>query len=266
LSLTALRYSGETLRVRTDPFGATITRRGFNPLRDYIPIAQHDGYYVLFRQRAEQNARRLVSQPGQTTFAFDRRNSAANEALRRIIELCGREHIELHLVIYPYHAQMQLLFYESNLWPAYEGWKRYLATAVRSSASVGTRVTLWDFSGFDAYSTEAIPPRGDTRTQLAYYWEAGHFKSTLGDLVLDRVLDYGSSTPPSFGVVLTPETVNQRANDERNGLMRYRTEHPRVADEARDIVDAQCRAFSNAMPARCPARSTAGRRAGAPSA
>ena len=44
-------------------------------------------------------------------------------------------------------------------------------------------VELWDFTGFSPYTAEQVPRPGDTRTELQWYWEAGHFKKSLGDLL-----------------------------------------------------------------------------------
>jgi len=29
-----------------------------------------------------------------------------------------------------------------------------------------------------------VPPPGDTRTEMRWYWEAGHFKKSLGEIML----------------------------------------------------------------------------------
>ena len=69
------------------------------------------------------------------------------------------------------------------MWPAYEDWKRELVRRV--DAARGTMdVELWDFTGFSPYADERVPRPGDTRTELQWYWEAGHFKKSLGDQML----------------------------------------------------------------------------------
>ena len=44
----------ETLRIQRTRFPASLTVRGFNPLADYESVAAQEGYYALFRQRAEE--------------------------------------------------------------------------------------------------------------------------------------------------------------------------------------------------------------------
>ena len=50
---------------------------------------------------------------------------------------------------------------------------------------------LWDFSGFSPYADEAVPLPGDTHSEMRWYWEAGHFKKSLGD----RLLVHGKCPP-----------------------------------------------------------------------
>jgi len=66
---------------------------------------------------------------------------------------------------------------------------------------------LWDFSGCHSVTIEDVPASGDLRSEMRWYWEAGHFKKELGDLVLDKVLDHPDpqrKVPAGFGTLLTP--------------------------------------------------------------
>jgi len=59
LTLQATRDSLDTLRLQRRPFAPTLTDLGFNPLSDYEQIAAQEGYYAMFRQRAEENTKVL---------------------------------------------------------------------------------------------------------------------------------------------------------------------------------------------------------------
>jgi len=53
-------------------------------------------------------------------------------------------------------------------------------------------VRIWNFGSVTPETLEAIPADGDRKTQLQRYWEAGHFKPVLGDVVLEQVLNEGA--------------------------------------------------------------------------
>lgn len=70
------------------------------------------------------------------------------------------------------------------------------------------QVRLIDFSVLHPYTREPIPPRGDTRTVMRFYWESGHFKPALGEAVIARLF-----RESDFGVALAPTVAE--AGDER---------------------------------------------------
>jgi hypothetical protein len=56
-------------------------------------------------------------------------------------------------------------------------------------AEPGSEVRLFDFAQESAVSREPVPPPGDRHTQMRWYWEAGHFKSELGDRLVARMME-----------------------------------------------------------------------------
>ncbi|WP_088750599.1 hypothetical protein [Herbaspirillum robiniae] len=218
-SLTALSDSVTTLRVQRGLEAPLVTANGFNPMLEYAKYARDEGYYAIFRQRAEDYAASFVRKPRQLAYA-DSGSSPAREDLRAMIALAGKERVALQLVIYPYHAQMLALFEQAGLWPLFESWKRMLAEEVAQAQRdyPGVAIELWDFSGFAPYQCEPIPAKGDRRTGTRWYWEAGHFKKALGDLILARLQDDAGSTAPAFGERLTPASLE----DNRQRIARER--------------------------------------------
>lgn len=121
---------------------------------------------------------------------------------------------DVKLVIYPYHAQILALFEEAKLWPLFEEWKRQVIKAVEQSkrAHPNANIVLLDFSGFGPYNCEPIPAAGATGDVTKWYWEGGHFKKQLGDIVLARVMSTVAPASP-FGFALDADT--EQANRER---------------------------------------------------
>lgn len=98
---------------------------------------------------------------------------------------------------------------------------------------------LWDFSGFNSLTTEEVPALGDTETRMKWYWESSHYKKELGDLVLDRVLDYSSpnrKVPADFGVLLDSKMLEAHLNQVRIDRDVWRKSHPEDVKEIADMA------------------------------
>src|SRR6266705_1561936 len=63
LTMNALVDSLVTVKAQHEPYASSLTDAGFNPKRDYIGIARREGYFALFRQRDQENARTYLRGP-----------------------------------------------------------------------------------------------------------------------------------------------------------------------------------------------------------
>lgn len=227
-----------TLRLQHMDDPESMTARGFNPFHDHRKLARDEGYYPLFQQRAGDYARRfaarapaLRSEHGQAAIDLDH--------LRSILTQAAADGADVHVAIYPYHAQILAMFEQAGMMPAFEQWKVMLAAEIDAirAARRGARITLWDFSGYLPYQCEAIPARGDRKGTTAWYWEAGHFKSALGDRMLDRMFAQPAADgADGFGVRLGMPQVS--ANQQR--MARERAvcagSAPRLFEDAAALV------------------------------
>ncbi len=211
-SLASASDAIETLRIQRHPETETMTPRGFNPLLEYNKYAREQGYYALFQQRAMENASTYIGKSSGLAMP-ENGGSPDMEDLRKILETSSTDKTELHLVIYPYHAQILAMFEQTGLWSAFEQWKRLLAQEVAAIKKVNpdAHVTLWDFSGFSNFQCEIIPSRDDRTSATKWYWEAGHFKPALGDVVLSRLLGkpQESFAKGGMGFPLTPANLDE---------------------------------------------------------
>jgi len=230
----ALRDSVRTIIAQHGRYPEIITDRGLNPLREYEGIARVEGYHAMFAQRAQENARAYVRKPSGI-FVDGTRSSPSLSIVEGLVERARQRGTELHLVIYPYHAQILVMFEAAGLWPAFEQWKRRLAEI---AAKGGPGITLWDFSGFSDYTTEPIPGAGDTTTEVRWYWEAGHFKKALGDLVLERILLPGDTADAgNFGVRLMGANIDahlRRISQDRDA---FRTSNQAFVADTEALVE-----------------------------
>jgi hypothetical protein len=114
----------------------------------------------------------LKAQPEVGAHRFD--------IVAEMIRLCRAHGAELDIVIPPYHKDYLDIVARAGFAPGFDAAKARLAGMV---AAAGPGVRLWDFLGYDAYSTEAVPAVGEMR----WWWEPTHFRKVLGEKLLGTV-------------------------------------------------------------------------------
>jgi hypothetical protein len=244
-SLDALLDAVKTLRIQNDADAGTMTGRGFNPLFDYLKIAREEGYHAIFLQRARENARSFSLAPHG--IARTRSDSSAEwRDLGGLLDAAAREKTEIHLIIYPYHAQLMAMLEQTGLWPVFEQWKLRLLReiATLNATHPAARVVLWDFSGYGKLQCEAIPAKGDVVHVTRWYWESGHFKSALGERMLERIFGARGAEPAHHEFGFRLNAANWDANGERIARERracLAAEPAMFRDAASMVADVQAR-------------------------
>jgi hypothetical protein len=195
LTLTALFDSLQTLASQRDPYATDLTAQGFNPMRDYSKITADEGYWSVFRQK-EVSYNKSFERFPKGIFDASGTSSRHWDDLKEVMRLCRQYGIELRLFTYPYHASMHEIFRKTGHAPGLELWRRSLVKtlAEEAAASGQPAFRLWDFSQINARTAEAVPAPGDRKSTMQWYWEAGHFKSALGDLMLQQMLGQAAAT------------------------------------------------------------------------
>ena len=228
-AITGLRDSAKTAALQRARYAATLTERGFNPLDNYIAEVDNSGHYILFRQRADENARSWgrkakAIQPAEG-------QSIDQQALDALLAGIQQSGGKARLVIYPYHAEIRLMQARLGLADLFNDWKRMVvAIAARHPG-----VEVWDFSGIGPETLEAIPAPGDRKTHLQYFWEAGHFKRALGDKVIARVMG-AADADGRFGIQLTPDNIENVIAADRKQLDTLLTTPSPLLTEVDDVV------------------------------
>lgn len=121
-----------------------------------------------------------------------------------------------------------------GLWPKFEQWKRELIKilAEDSAAHPNERpFPLWDFSGYNTYTIEDVPPPGDTRAKMQWYWESSHYKKELGDKVLDKIFGIDRNLPSDFGRQINADNIEQHLAWIRAQQQEYIKSHPADVQE-----------------------------------
>jgi tetratricopeptide (TPR) repeat protein len=199
-------------------------RDGFRSLIDTMTgkNAGQEAYYASKIWRAGPDQRYCFTRPGQPDTI---------SVFRDIVKFARQQGIDIRFVINPIHARMLIALNEIGLWPLYENWKRSLVAVLAEDAerNHAEPFPLWDFSGFNTITTEPIPALGDHRSTMRWWWEPSHYQKATGNLMLDRVLDYGpglAAVPPDFGVLLSPANIESRLAVTRERARAYRRDQP----------------------------------------
>ena len=96
-------------------------------------------------------------------------------------------HIRLLVFIHPLHAVLQDIYTAD--WAMYSDWLHSVAFGLE--ATKGLTWECWDFSGYNRISTEPFPAASDLYSHMKYYSECSHYRRTVGNMVLDRMLGHG---------------------------------------------------------------------------
>jgi hypothetical protein len=171
-------------------------------------------------------------------FATEKRDNW--QVYRQLVAMSYQQGIDLYIVISPSHARQFEVIAVKGLWEIFEQWKRQLIRITEQEAAKSGKAPLptWDFSGFNHYTTEEVPPQGDANTEMKWYWESSHYKKELGDLVLDRIFDHQMSertVHSDFGVLLTSKNIENHLQQIRTDQQQWRTSFPRDAQEIRQL-------------------------------
>jgi hypothetical protein len=236
ISLSALVDSLVTVGAQGNPEAQTLTPLGFNPMTEYAGHVRTNGYFGVFEQKNQEYARFILRQPRHVVAANGPLSPGFAELIA-ILNLARQHRIELILFIHPYHAELLEAQILAGLLPATEAWKRELVALLdrEAAARLGARVPLWDFNGYDAYTTERVPPPGDRAASMRWYWEPAHYKRELGERMLARMLGQSGER---FGSRLERLTIDAMLAESRAGQARYRGEQPESAARIRHHVDS----------------------------
>jgi hypothetical protein len=247
-SYDAISAAVSTLRSQDQYAVGYLPNGGQDPGRREQNIFQKGGHYAAFLAALRET---VTSRDGVAMLAYGPSDETRNAELGRFLELlrfCQREGIDAYLLISPVHALWLESIWELGAWPDYERWKRDLVRIVdrvTREAADAPVIELWDFSGFNAITTERVPPRDAPDARMQWYWEASHYKVVTGDLMLTRVFGKGGPDPaqfaPTFGIRLTPENIDahlQAIRSDRTQYVASRPEEVRLLQMVLDDVPA----------------------------
>lgn len=227
LSISAVEASLDSIR-RQGWVKDSLRRDGL-----WVQLDDHYDHAAGFEAYTSNTLRRFAEASGQEHVFQDNLNH-----FRLMLREAYAANIDLRLLIPPSHAWHWQSLYTSGLWPRFEEMKRHLVTINGEEAQRAQRspYPTWDFSGSWGPSLEAVPR--DKHARMHWFWEPVHFKTTLGDLLLDRIMDTGppNSASPLFGVKLDAATLPAHLEHVRALQEGFARQNPEVAEHIRTVA------------------------------
>ncbi len=181
------------------------------------------------------------ARPGRVSVASEDESSLAY--VQRIVDFCREAGIDLRIFITPTHVHQQEIAAATGAWPSLEEGKRALVRLLAEDSArhpLLPRIPAYDFSGYNTVTEESLPARG-SHDEMRYYWDSSHFKSPVGDYVLNRVLGDGRGDDPApndFGDYLTVNNIESVIAEQRRRQADYRTRFAEDVFELRSLVAA----------------------------
>jgi len=185
---------------------------------------------VALRERAAQGAIRtfplndlwfirLLRAPGNSGGHIDPRVMLT---LRDILQLCDSHGTRVIFFINPVHADLLEILASTGLWPTFEDWKRQLTALTHeySRAHTRSRISLWDFSGYHDYATEAV---SWNHQLLKGFVDPSHYNWVVGDVIIRQIFGQQGAR---MGTELTPQTVETYLATIRKQQQEYRDRQP----------------------------------------
>ncbi|MBO0349489.1 hypothetical protein J0895_10285 [Phormidium pseudopriestleyi FRX01] len=144
------------------------------------------------------------------------------EEVKNIVKLCQKKNIKCDFFISPSHVTHWESIRLSGAWQLFEEWKRDLAQIA----------PVWDFSGYNSITTDPLS------SNMKNYIDSSHYRKEIGDLVLNRIWQYNEDiVPKDFGVLLTPETVENHLKQIRENRKIWANNHPDVVEFVENVLN-----------------------------
>ena len=181
---------------------------------------------------------RYISSP--TNYADYRLGSDNLREFEDVLRLYVARGIRVYLFVPPLHAAQMTVIQELGLQPQYEEWERELVrmvARVNAELSPAKPLMLWDFSGYNSITTEAVPDGGED-TAMESWRDPPHFKPHIGDMILARIMGKESdrAIPSDFGIRLTQDNVEAVLAERSASALRYAQTDPDEVANSRRLV------------------------------
>ena len=208
--------------------GEPFFRRADGDLNRLTPRGYFDKYErETIKSKIEAKESKTGQKDPRDILRPEERKLKAAVYIRKIVDFCRAHDIDLKILFTPAHVhELELID-----WNLLEKGKREMVKIISEDATRHPdkpAIPLFDFSGYSAITTEPLPPIG-SRQELQYYWDHSHFKTQVGDFVLNRILnadDPKNEAPADFGIDLNENNIDSVLDKLRADRIVYQRQHP----------------------------------------
>lgn len=115
------------------------------------------------------------------------------------MDYAHQQNIQIYLHIPPVHAWLTEALYAQGLGNEYRVWVTELVRINEASAARNSHAPfpLWDFSGYNSVTTEALPAPG-SRNKMRNYYDGSHYLPKVGEAMLNKMFNQNNSVS-NFG-------------------------------------------------------------------
>lgn len=145
----------------------------------------------------------------------------ALEELRGLLADARAAGVTVTLAIMPFHARFAEAMNAAGLWETFEELKRQIVLLAGEPELAGSRIRVWDFSGYNSVST--VPVNG-AQAENRWFHDSIHPTAATGDLMLWRMFapaEAARRVPPDFGIELAADRLEAQLGEVRAARARY---------------------------------------------
>lgn len=155
---------------------------------------------------------------------------AAMALMNRSLDALCSNHTRTLLYINPTHAMATTALYRAGYGSDHQAWLTELTRLVDTKGRGGCNIQLYDFSGVNSVTSEAVSGASG-KADMHYYWETSHYRRNVGYYVMQRMLEPGTSgVPADFGVELLPNNIKAYISQQLQRQESYLMLHPYETD------------------------------------
>jgi hypothetical protein len=181
------------------------------------------------------------------------RNGFDHRALHDMLATARQNGVQLYFFITPSHARAFEIVHILGLAPLYRQWINELTCELASDARRhgGQAFPLWDFSGYNSITTDPLPGP-NSHEQMRWYSDPIHYRTAVGSLIEDRLLDFSSNEPSGlgdFGSALKLDTLDAHFAALKESRQAYLAGHPDFLTELMALYRGPAQADAAAVAA-----------------
>ena len=155
---------------------------------DTMARSRHDPPTILGQSKPVHVAGKIKTAP---IYDNDNKKLSSIKYFESMVDLAYKNDIKLYIYFSPIHARLTEVNCMIGRWSHIETMKRAVVRIVNKKALDYGRAPyqVWDFSGYNSITTEAVPEKMDKTGVMSWYWEGSHYTRETSRLIFDKIFN-----------------------------------------------------------------------------